>query len=207
MFPSKSTGLHAGKCSVLAAYRVSCIFSGFGVRKAAFSIETWKFFLLMWIAKRLTLRLFFFSLSNRMDFIGVVLGKNVYVTAGNLGCLTFPIARVTETVLTMLPASVTLSPWWQTCQPPQAHSSCLPWFCGNGISMQPSTSEYAPGCTGGVLSNFEKENLRDVDVLSFGLLLQKHRVYYSGSCWIVCCLEQGRFADAFEKYLVGVLNN
>lgn len=73
--------------------------------------------------------------------------------------------------------------------------------------MQPSTSEYAPGCTGGVLSNFEKEKLRDVDVLSFGLFLQKHRVYYSGSCWIVCCLEQGRFADAFEKYLVGVLNN
>lgn len=36
--------------------------------------------------------------------------------------------------------------------------------------MQPSTSQYAPGCTGGILSNLGKENLRDVDVLSFGLL-------------------------------------
>lgn len=54
--------------------------------------------------------------------------------------------------------------------------------------MQPNTSEYAPGCTGGILSNLGKENLRDVDVLSFGLLLQKQRVCYSGSCWIVCRL-------------------
>lgn len=62
--------------SVLTAYRASCIFSGFGIRKLAFSIETQKFFLLMWIAKQLiSWFVFFFFLPNKVEFMGIVLGK------------------------------------------------------------------------------------------------------------------------------------
>lgn len=75
MLPTKSMGVHAGKCSLLAADRATCFFSGFGVRKVAFSVETRKFFPLMWIAKQLPSGFSFFSLPNKVESMGIVLGK------------------------------------------------------------------------------------------------------------------------------------
>lgn len=173
MLPIKCTGLHAGKCSLLTAYRASCIFSGFGIRKIAFSIETWKFFLLIWVAKQLTPG--FSSLPNKVEFMGIVLGKILLWLLATLGSLFFDSScdwnsfdnptSLCHSALGDRPASL------------HRHIPAVrPCFCGNGNSMQPKTSQCALGCTGGILSNLEKENLRDVDVLSFGQLLQKHRI-------------------------------
>lgn len=139
-------------------------------------------------SKTVHLRLFLFSLPNKVEFMGIVLGKMFLWLLGTLGALFFnsscdwnsfdnptslchPLPLVTH-----LPAST------GTCKLP------TPGSVGMGSPCSPTHQSMLLGVLGGILSNLEKENLRDVDMLSFGLLLQKHKICYSGSCWIVCHL-------------------